>query len=156
MTSPTQCDVPTGSLPGRPIFRGSVSARSLTAQGSVEPGSRVSPDAIAFSGREAEHLGRLFDGQPGEVMQLDQLGGLRFLEGESLEGLVHGQQFLRWAVDREDGLVQIDPPLRPPCLTRRFRRAFSTRIRRMASAAAPKKWPRPFHGLETSPPTRRR
>ena len=32
----------------------------------------------------------------------------------------------------------------PPRFTARFRRAFSTRMRRMASAAAAKKWPRLF------------
>ena len=40
---------------------------------------------------------------------------------------------------------------RPPCLTRCLRRALSTRIRRIASAAAAKKWPRLFQLLAVSP-----
>src|SRR6058998_2268167 len=49
--------------------------------------------------------------------------------------------------------TQLDQ-LRAERITRRLRRAFSTRMRRIASAAAAKKWPRPFHSW-FAPPVRR-
>ena len=99
----------------------------------------------------------LLDRQPGEVPELHHLGPLRLFLGQPVEGLVEREQVVAGARPGEVDPVQVDPIQRRRRAGRRaFRRAFSTRMRRMASAAAPKKWPRLFHGFVSSPSTRRR
>src|SRR5262249_33338712 len=46
----------------------------LRPQGAEQPGAGVGPDGVVLSDRHLKHHGSLFDGKPGEVVQLDQLG----------------------------------------------------------------------------------
>src|SRR5262249_20439140 len=62
----------------------------------VQPGAGVGPMPVGAAHGDAEGVGRLLDGQAGEVAQLDQLGNFRLLLGEPLDRLAHGQQaFIR-------------------------------------------------------------
>ena len=112
---------------------------------------------IGRSRRDAEDLGRLRDRQIGEITKLHQLGNRRVEPGEFFQGLVQGDQVIvrHGHGNRRRNRAREDSKS-PPCFCRDFRRAFSTRIRRMASAAAEKKWPRPSQGLLESDPTIRR
>jgi len=67
---------------------------------------------------------------------------LRVLAGELLQGLVDPEYFIDRLGVSQPGVVELNPPLPPPRFRRPLRRAFSTRMRRMASAAAAKKCPR--------------
>jgi hypothetical protein len=69
--------------------------------------------------RNAQHGGGLVSGQAGKAQQLDELCRLGIRFGKPLQQLVQFQQIL---------------PRPSPCLS-----AFLMRIRRMVSAAAPKK-----------------
>ena len=91
-------------------------------------------------------------GQPGEEAQLDQFRRRGIQRGQLVQGLVQGQQVLVGQRRSDPDLVQVHPLQPPPCRTRALRRARSTRMRRMASAAAPKKWRRPSHFGSSSPP----
>ena len=75
--------------------------------------------------------------------QLDKPGLLRIALGEPIQGDVEGEQI--HLLSRGDQGIEVHVPCRwsPPCFRVCLRRAFSTRMRRMASAAAAKKWPRP-------------
>ena len=84
--------------------------------------------------------------RPAKKRSFDQFGLARVLVGQLVQGLVEGQDF-RVAGRRHRQCIAVEvQPLpaaaaldRPACA-----RACSTRMRRMASAAAAKKWPRPF------------
>ena len=112
--------------------------------GLAEPGAGVGPVAVGGPRRDAEGLGGLLDGQPGEEAELDQLGRRRVVarrgrsrassrasrsSGGPLDGDRDARRGRRAAGRRRAS-------------GRRLRRALSTRMRRMASAAAAKKWPR--------------
>jgi hypothetical protein len=58
----------------------------------AEPGAGVGPVAVGGGDGQAEDLGRLGQGQPGEDAELRELGLGGVLGGELLEGLVEGQQ----------------------------------------------------------------
>ena len=148
MTSPTQCDVRGESLPVERDFRQFSAPPGLTAQAAEEPGPGVSPDPIAFRAEMPEHLGGLLDGQPGEVIAASPARRACGSSTASRRGPRRRPAVSPPAVDRR-GRPRPGRPAAapPPCWMRRLRRAFSTRMRRMASAAAPKKWPRLFHGL---------
>ena len=97
--------------------------------------------------RNAEQFRRLFDRHPGEVTQRDKSSFDRVDLLEPTECLVQREQVIgrqaRWQV----GQFELRPVVgSPPCLVRFLRRADSTTIRRMASAAAAKKWPRESQG----------
>ena len=98
------------------------------------------------------------DGQPGEVAELDQLGRLRGRRrpagsrassraSRSSARLGRGEL----GVGRGRPAAGRRRACRPACGGR-----CSTRMRRMASAAAAKKWPRLFQCRAASPPTSRR
>ena len=98
----------------------------------------------AVRSRQAERRGGLGDGQPGEVAELDQLGLERVLGRQPGQGLVQGEQIFAAAPGRRPGPASSSTSVpaaavlgRPPSGGRA-----STRMRRMASAAAAKKWPR--------------
>src|SRR5439155_24560291 len=94
----------------------------------------------------------------GDVPELDHLGGPRLDLGEPVEGLVEREQAA--GSDRSGAAGCSGSRSRrarwPPCLGPRLRRALSTRMRRMASAAAAKKWPRPSNAASGVAPTSRR
>src|SRR5262245_18192335 len=73
--------------------------RAFALQAAEQPDPGVGPDGVGLAGRHPEHRGRLFDGQPGEVVQLDQLGRLRVRGRELLQRLVHGDDVLERAGD---------------------------------------------------------
>ena len=110
-----------------------------------EPGAGIGPVAVGRGNRQAKDLGRLGQRHPGEDAELDKLGLDRVLRGKLLEGLVEGQQIVvglgaaGCAASRSSGAVAATLEPVPPA-------GVSTRIRRMASAAAAKKWPRPSQG----------
>ena len=75
------------------------------------------------------------------------------LQSKPVQRLMHRQQFVIRHARHDFHLIQIDPLLPPPCRTALLFRARSIRMRRIASAAATKKWVR-FSQLCLPPPTR--
>ena len=59
----------------------------------MKPRARVRPVAVRRGHGYAEGLGRLVDGQPGEVTQLDEVGFDWVLGSESIEGVVQRQEW---------------------------------------------------------------
>ena len=83
--------------------------------------------------------------QAGEVAELDQPGGLAGPRRPAGSGPRRGRAGRRPArCSRRRRRRGRRAGRRPPRLSACLRRACSTRMRRMASAAAAKKWPRPF------------
>ena len=122
----------------------------------VKPGAGVSPAAIRRGAGDAQAPGRLLDGQPDKEAQLDHLGLQRIFLGETVQGFVDGEQVVRGRRRRRFSLLQIDAltvaaPLQPV-----LARALSTRMRRMASAAAAKKCPAVSQRCSFAAPTSRR
>ena len=118
------------------------------AQGSrVEPGPGVGPVPVGRRRGDAEGRGRLVDRQAGEVAELDQLGlACGSSLGQPVQGLVEGQQVVVRSSAASSSGVRGRPalPIAARASARPLARALSTRMRRMASAAAAKKWPRLF------------
>src|SRR5262245_61773639 len=56
-----------------------------------EPGPRIRPHPIGRPRGDSESGGRVGDAHPGEVAELDQLGGLRVSRGQPAEGVIDGQ-----------------------------------------------------------------
>ena len=124
----------------------------------VQPGPGVGPVPVGGARGDAEGGGGLLEGQAGEVPELDQLGRRRVLARRGGRGPRPGRAGRRSGASggRAGRPGRLGPARSPPCLRGRLRRAASTRMRRMASAAAAKKWPRPFQSGPASPPTSRR
>ena len=124
----------------------------------VEPGAGAAPRAGRRpGGRRPRASAASWWRQPGEVPQLDQPGGLGVVPLERGQGVVEGEQLGRpRPSSATDTCVEVDPPRSPPRLAAALRRARSTRMRRMASAAAAKKCPRPSQLGPRRRPTSRR
>src|SRR5262245_60052298 len=56
-----------------------------------KPGARIGPEEVGRARGDAEDLGRLRDGEAGEIAQLDQLGRLRVCRRQQRERLIHGE-----------------------------------------------------------------
>ena len=140
----------------RQDFRGSFPTR--LADGRPEPGPGVGPEAVGRAGGDPEGGGRVRDAHPGEVAELDQLGRLGVGRGQPAQGLVDREQLgVAPVVGGDQGVLgEVDRATAPPRLRAFRRRARSTRMCRMASAAAAKKWPRPAHRGPSAGPTSRR
>src|SRR5262245_42469252 len=83
---------PTGVLShARKFFSG----RWFSLERGAEPGPGVSPLAVSCCARDAERFGSLFEGQPGEEMQLNHPGGHRVFLFQPGEGPVQGHDLLR-------------------------------------------------------------
>ena len=110
----------------------------------ADPGAGVSPVAVGGGPRDPERLGGLLDAQPGEVAELDQPGRLGVFGIQAVERLVDGQDLVGRVVDGQVGLQQLQPGAGPPRASA-APAGGRTRpgSRRIASAAAAKKWPRP-------------
>ena len=87
--------------------------------------------------------GRLLVVSPAKKRSLTSSALRRVLGLQGRQGLVEGEQVDAGVLDGELDRVEVDPLAAAAALWRRpSRRAFSTRMRRIASAAAAKKWPR--------------
>ena len=138
-----------GESPQRILRKLGSSAGAGVAAGelAVQPGPGVGPVAVGGARRRRRGAAAACStGQAGEEPELDQLGRLRGPRRPAGRGPRPGRAGRRSGRRRRArparrGRRRGRPPprLRPP-----LRRAFSTRMRRMASAAAAKKWPRPF------------
>ena len=150
-TTRPQCNAPL-SLPESAKKLAEWQEPSVTAiAGSVRsttPGRKPSGDMRLCV--EPHRRRSVFHGKAGEVSQFDQLrcnlvvgppGSA--MASSSISNSSGGTFVMRSASSKSSRLCV------PPRFIRSFRRAFSTRIRRMASAAAAKKWPRavPVLGL---------
>src|SRR5438477_7739735 len=82
----------------------------------AQPGPRVSPEPVSACPRLAEEFPRLVDRQPGEEMQLDELGGRRVFERQPAERCVERDQVAGLPVEGDAG-IEIDPPAVPAVLT---------------------------------------
>src|SRR5438445_4769246 len=82
--------------------------RLLAADFAVQPGLGEGPIPVSRARRDGESLRRLFDGEPGEAVQLHQLGCLRVAFRKSGQGLIEGQQVIGGNLDRELIRVQLD------------------------------------------------
>jgi hypothetical protein len=93
----------------------------------------------------AQRLGCFGRAQAGEEAQADQGGGVRVNGLQLLQGVAEGKDvFNGWGGATRTASWNSSRRAWPPRLTAWRRRACSTRMRRMASAAAAKKGPRPF------------
>ena len=107
--------------------------------GAAEPGSGVGPVAVCGARRDLQRLGSLVSRQTGKVAELDKFHFFRMGFGEAIESLVEGQKLVIGAgAANRSGSSSCRLPLPPRFMAWR-RRACSTRIRRIASAAAAKK-----------------
>src|SRR5262245_56677161 len=80
------------------------------AQAAVQPGAGVGPVRAGGGATQAHHFGGLVDGQAGEVTQLDELGRLRVLGGETLQGVVEVQHLVRRRDVAQLGGIEFDAP----------------------------------------------
>ena len=94
--------------------------------------------------------------QSAEVAELDELHFVGMLVGEVVEGFIQRNQLVGRIVDGEFQLVEIDAIELATALNRPRLRALSTRMRRMASAAAAKKCQRLSQSCTLLVSTRRR
>ena len=85
------------------------SVKSVVVQLVVKPGSRVGPDIMGLSSRDAQDFRRLLHGESREVPQLHKLGGLLVRFGEAGEGFVQVQQILGVFRCSQVGLIQVLP-----------------------------------------------
>src|SRR5713101_7827250 len=102
----------------------------------MQPGPSISPLPVGVRPGYGQGLGRFLDGKAGEDPELGHLGGSGILAGQDRQRLVDVQDGVR--VGLEIGSAW-DRSIRfrlPPCFSVFLRRALSTRMRRMASAAA--------------------
>ena len=140
-----------GNLPGIPLLNSATSARRmahlfLIARGQcvVQPGPRVGPIPLG-GGRGDIHRGRgLLHRQTGEIAEFDEIRLGRRLDGQLGQASSKAKRSSDGAPEMEHASSKSTRGRSPPCLIRCLRRAVSTKIRRMASAAAAKKWPRLF------------
>ena len=127
----------------RSVRSGSPSTDSVDRH--PEPAAGVRPVLLGGGCGDAERGGRLLGGEAGEEPELDQLGLPRVLRFELAGGPRPGRAGRRRrappgpARRRRGRAGGVRPRPCRVCLCR----ARSTRMRRMASAAAAKKWPRP-------------
>ena len=96
-------------------------------------------------GGDAQNLGGLFECHAYEIPQLDQFGLPGVLGCKLVKSFVHSEELVVGGGARQFYLLDVHPLLRPAVPHRTLRRALSIRMRRMASAAAAKKWARPAH-----------
>jgi hypothetical protein len=128
-------------------------AALLIVQPCEQPGSSVSPDTAGSSYRDAHGRRRLLCRQSAEVPQFDQSGRRLVNFGKLPERLI---QRMSSEVAMAGMSARSRRTIPAPRLRLFLRRALSTRIRRMASAAAAKKWPRELQCRTFSTSTRRR
>jgi hypothetical protein len=76
------------------VTRSGRGARIRSRDLSVQPGPRVGPVALRGSQWHPEGLGGLGHGQPGEEAEVDQSRRDGILPGQSLQGLIQGQEIL--------------------------------------------------------------
>ena len=126
------------------------------AQPLEEPGAGQGPEAVGGPAADPQRIGSLLVAHAGEVAELDEPRGRLVVPLQFGERLVEGEREVGPSLDVRREVVEVEPPERPPALSVTFPRARLTRMRRIASAAAAKKWARPCQGRPGSPPTSRR
>src|SRR5262245_18692884 len=87
-----------------------------SAEAVEQPGAGVGPTAVGRPDRDAEAGGRLLDGQPSEVAELDDRGHGLVLGGELGERLVEREQLVGRLLGGEVDLVEVDPAAPPAAL----------------------------------------
>jgi len=86
----------------------------------AQPGAGEGPKSLRFAQRQPQDLGCLFHREAHEIAQFDHLRRERFLQRETFEGLMNGQQFIRRSGGNEPrlpirvGLGEAPPFARPP------------------------------------------
>src|SRR5262245_35938207 len=119
-TSHTQCGKGAGSVsnPRSFLAEGVLSARGVAFAGhlAAEPGAGEGHLAIGGGPREAEDFAGLFDAQPGEVMQLDELAAEGVVAGEAVQGLVQGEEVIRRGEGDGLGLLEVAAAVPPASL----------------------------------------
>ena len=73
-----------------------------------EPGAGVGPVALGGGGADAQDFGGFLEGEAGEVAELYELGLLRVVQGEAIEGVVDGEQFVVCNGDGNLDILKID------------------------------------------------
>src|SRR5262249_22709231 len=142
-----------GKLCGRKVLR---SPSLRVAHLLTQPGAGVGPDLVGLAGRDPEQLGRFGVAAAGEGAEPGPLGGLA---GDPRPAAPRLCATARGPSGAGGGGPSGGRGRRagaPPCSARPLRRAFSTRMRRIASAAAAKKCPRLSHGRSCPPSTSRK
>jgi hypothetical protein len=114
------------------------------------------PARHAAAGSRPDAQPALLPSQPGQPHRT-ATGRLSGRQSGFGPALIHGEQLVRRDGGGQGDGIDIEPlEAAPPRLARPLPRARSTRIRRMASAAAAKKWPRLFQCCACFTSTRRR
>jgi hypothetical protein len=127
--------------PAKTVVMGHSIVANLAAQSSFG----ISPKAVRGGARHAQRIGRLVDRQAGKVPRLDNLRCLGFWAANGVRAASKARSTSLVAAETNSYSSSGTRFNSPPCFTRPFRHEFSTTIRRMASAAAAKKCPRPSH-----------
>ena len=115
----------------------------LFPQRLAEPGPGVLPVPVVCRPRGPQGLPGVRDGQPAEQVEVGDLGRGRVVRREAGERVVQRQDEVGVGGEPAGPVEQFDPDPAAARLSRSRSRAWLTRMRRMASAAAAKKWPRP-------------
>jgi hypothetical protein len=108
----------------------------------LEEGSGVSPMAETRSAGLAQRFCGVFHGETCEQPELGEVCCRLVFYGELGQSLVQGEDVVGGSGEGDLGIVQLDAFYPAPAFGVALCRAMSMRIRRMASAAAAKKWPR--------------
>ncbi len=106
------------------------------------PGSGERPVPVRDPLGDAEHLGRTFQREPREDVEFDEFRGPWVVGRQLIDHLVNTEDVRVLATGDQVFGERNPDPIAPRFVVAR-RRADSTRMRRMASAAAAKKCPRP-------------
>ncbi len=111
---------------------------------SKEPGTGKAPLPVGGGRRYSQRLCRFIYGEAGKIAQLDQfsLGGV--FASEAVQGLVQTKHIFWEPFGNDFYMVEVNAFAALASFESIFAAGLVTRMRRIASAAAAKKWPRFF------------
>ena len=140
--STIQCEIEAQACSRIPPEFWKAERHSLRIDLPVEPRPSVTPFALCGCARQPDGVCSVLQAEASEKSQLDDacIGGLLFLELRSASSSASKLTCSSPAPPAISG--KSIRSRSPPCSRPAFRRALSTRIRLIASAAAAKKWPR--------------
>jgi hypothetical protein len=87
---------------------------AVNAQGQPRPGKR--PVSVGRGPRHAKRVGRFFDRQAREIMQLDKLCGVGIFDSQLSQRFVYRQQLV-WRIDSSGLSVGQFDPLKPTAMS---------------------------------------
>lgn len=121
----------------------------------MKPGPGISPVAVHGPFRKIEGFRGFLNSQSDEEAQFDDFSNLGFFLRQFDQCFIDRQQSFIGFLFGQFHFIKLLPPLIAAVAEPFLRRAFSIKIRLMASEAAAKKCPRPFQDRSALSPIRR-